>query len=243
MLQTIQGLILRTVKYAESSVICDVYTREHGLRTYIMSGVRQQKSKIGPALVRPMGWVEMVVYHRDDRDINRVKEIKPAYIYRQIPFDLIRGSLGLFMTELTQKSIKETGVNLPLYEFLLLSFGLLDEFDGRLSNFHLSFMVKLTQYLGFMPESADYLEDEEEVFFDFQEGDFVPEKPAHIYCFSAYHSRLLLQFLEKPITESGDIRITGEVRHRLIEDLIRFYQFNIEHLQIHSHEVLHQVLG
>lgn len=243
MLQTICGIILRNIKYSESSVICDVYTREYGLRTYILSGVRQQNSRIGPALLRPMSWVEMVVYHREDREINRVKEIKPAYIYKQIPFDVIRGALGLFMTELVQKSVKETGENPPLYEYLFYCYSLLDVYEGRLVNFHLSFMVKLTEYLGFMPEGTDFYDEEEELFFDYKEGVFLAERPEHSCYFTAQHSRLLLQFLELPMTESGDIKITGELRHRLIEDLIRFYQYHIEHLQIHAHEVLHQVLS
>ena len=75
MLKTIQGIVLRSVKYSESSVICDVYTRELGLRTYIASGVRSKKSNISPNWVRPMALVEAVVYHREKKDINRIKEI------------------------------------------------------------------------------------------------------------------------------------------------------------------------
>lgn len=243
MLQTIQGVIFRTIKYSESSVICDVYTREHGLRTYIMNGVRQQKSRIGPALVQPMAMVEMVVYHREDREINRVKEIKPTYIYQKVPFDVVRGAVGLFITEIAQKSIKESVSNPDLYEFLYTAYQMLDSLETRLSNFHLSFMVKLTQYLGFMPESGDFEINSPAFFFDYREGEFLVQAPPHTYYFPSHHSSLLLQFLEQSMNDCAQIRITGDLRHDFIEDMIRFYQYHIENFKIYSHDILHQVLG
>ena len=185
----------------------------------------------------------MVVYHREDRDINRVKEIKPAYIYHKIPFDVIRGAVGLFLTEIAQKSIKEAVSNPELFDFITTSFQMLDSLETRLSNFHLSFIVRLTQYLGFMPEVGDFELESSEFFFDYREGEFLAEIPAHTYYFPSHHSRLLLQFLEAPMNECSKIRVTGELRHDFIEDMIRFYQYHIENLKIFSHDILHQVLG
>jgi DNA repair protein RecO (recombination protein O) len=243
MLQTIQGLILRTIKYAESSVICDVFSRELGLRTYILNGVRQQNSKIGPGLVRPMNWVELVVYHREDREINRVKEIRPFYIYQKIPFDVVRGSIALFITEIVQKSIKESVENQELYEFLLNSYKQLDRLEGRMSNFHLSFLVKFTRYLGFMPEGEDFFGLGEEIFFDYQNGEFLAEKPMHIYFFNSEQSLLLLNFLEKPLSQCSEFQLNSQKRIEMIEALLKFYQFHIENLSINAHEILHQVMG
>jgi DNA repair protein RecO (recombination protein O) len=243
MLHTIKGLILRTVKYAESSVICDIFSRELGLRTYILNGVRQQNSKIGAALVRPMNWVELVVYHREDREINRVKEIRPFYIYQKIPFDVIKGSIALFITEIVQKSIKESVENQELYEFLQNSYQLLDRMESRPANFHLAFLVKLTRYLGFMPEGENFYGLEDEIFFDYQNGEFCKEKPMHIYFFDAAQSQLMLNFLEKPISESSEFQLNSQKRIEMIESLLKFYQYHIENLNINAHAVLHQVMG
>jgi hypothetical protein len=43
--------------------------------------------------------------------------------------------------------------------------------------------------------------------------------------------------------ESGQIKMTAESRMIFIEDLIRFYQYHIEKLQLNAHDVLHQVLS
>ncbi len=242
MLQQIEGIILRSVKYSESSVICEVYTREHGLRSYILNGVRQQKSRIGAALVQPMSIVEMVVYHREDRNINRVKEIKPCYVYHRLHFDVIRGALGLFITELVQKTVKESEVNSDLYCFLSDTYQLLDNIEKDLANFHLFFMVQFTRYLGFMP-NADACSLADAVFFDYREGEFLPIAPSHTYFFAPAQSQLLWQLLQCSPQDAGQIALSSRLRQDFIEDMLRFYGYHVENLHIYSHNVLHQVLG
>lgn len=232
------------IKYSESSVICDIYTREYGLRTYIFNGVRKPKSRIGGGLVRPMSLLDMEVYHREEKDINRVKEIKPSYLYQKVPYDVIRGAIGLFMTEVAQRTIKEASGNPILFDFLISSYQLLDQMEGNLANFHLSFMVKLTQYLGFMPDGSAYFDQlQGDVYFDYQEGIFVDYEPDHAYHFNPLDSRLLIRFLEAPALECSKIKLKGNTRHAFIEEMIRFYQYYVENFKLQSHDVLHQVLS
>ena len=79
MLQKFNGIILRTVNYSESSVICDIYTQELGLNTFIINGVRKKNAKVGTALVRTMSMVAFIAYYKKDAKMNRIKEIRPGY--------------------------------------------------------------------------------------------------------------------------------------------------------------------
>lgn len=243
MLKIVHGIILRTVKYSESSVICEVYTRELGLRSYIMSGVRQSKSNIAYGLVRPMNWVEMVVYQRDDKEINRVKELKTAIVYKNLPYDLIRGSVGLFITEVVQKTVKEVEANEALFVFLLESYELLDRLEGSLSNFHLSFLSKLAVQLGFMPDYAFWEEGVSNLYFDYVESVFCEDKPIHNYFFRPEQNNCLFFFLENPLENCSDLMLSTALRKSFLDTLLTFYRYHFEHFQINSHEILHQVLS
>ena len=77
------------------------------MRKYIISGVRSKRSKVKTGLLQPATLVDMVAYFRDNKPMNRIKEIKAAQIYQAIPFELMRGTISLFMIELAQKTIKE----------------------------------------------------------------------------------------------------------------------------------------
>jgi DNA repair protein RecO (recombination protein O) len=243
MLKTVQGIILRTVKYSESSVICEVYTLELGLRSYIMGGVRQAKAKISYGLVRPMNWVEMVVYQRDEKELNRVKELKAAFVYKNIPYQLIRGSLGLFMTELVQKTIKEAEANEQLFTFLQESFELLDKLEGSLANFHLSFLSKLAVQLGFMPDFGFWEEGVSNQYFDYVEAVFCEDTPVHTYFLRPEHNNALFFFLENPLENCSELAMNTAQRKSFLDSMLTFYRYHFEHFQINSHEILHQVLS
>ena len=72
-----RGIVLRTVKYSETSVIVDIFTEHFGLRSYIISGVRTSKSKVAAGLLQVMSLVEIVAYEKAEK-LNRLTEIRAA---------------------------------------------------------------------------------------------------------------------------------------------------------------------
>ncbi|MEM6967074.1 MAG: DNA repair protein RecO [Bacteroidota bacterium] len=122
MLIKTRGIIFRSIKYSETSIISDIFTEQKGLRTYIISGVRKKNARVSASLLQVMSLVDLVVYHRDDKDMTRIKEIKAAHIYQSLPFDIVKSSVGQFMLELTRKAIREPEENEPLFNFVFQSF-------------------------------------------------------------------------------------------------------------------------
>ena len=45
MLHKTNGIVLKVIKYSESSIISNIYTERFGLQTYIVNGVRSAKAK------------------------------------------------------------------------------------------------------------------------------------------------------------------------------------------------------
>lgn len=225
MLIKTRGIVLRTVKYSETSLICDIYTEAKGLQTYLISGVRKKNAKTSASLLQVMSLLDLVVYHRPNKDINRTKEIKPAYIFSQIPFSVTKGAVGLFITELIQKTVKEAESNLELFEFLFQTFVLLDKTPHPIANFHLHFMVHFSRYLGFMP----FVEDLKTTpFFDLKEGIFTPEEPPHADFLNPIESTLLLTLREHSMKNAHLMPIHRAQRQQLLDKLIRYYQYRID---------------
>lgn len=240
MLFKTRGIIFRSIKYSETSIIADIFTEEKGLRSFIISGVRSKKAKVGASMLQVMNLVEMVAYFREDKDLHRIKEIKAGHVYTSMPFDIVRGAVGLFMIELARKSIKESEENRKLFTFLYEVFRLLDTTENPVFNLHLSFMIELSGYLGFMP-GGEY--DEETPIFDLEEGVFVNETPHHIHYLNKQDSALLHQFLNTAIWESHTIKIDRASRKELLNNLLLFYRLHIEDFQkINAHQILEEVL-
>ena len=187
-----------------------------------------------------MTLIEMVAYFREDRDMHRIKEIQSAHVYTSLPFNIIKGAVGLFMVELARKTIRESEQNQNLFTFLFESFRLLDTTQHSVSNFHLSFMIELSGFLGFLP-GGDYIE--EETIFDLEEGIFTTEVPNHTNYLNDAHSRLLGRFLHSAIWDSHIIKIDRSLRKSFLLELLRFYRLHIENFpEINAHQILEEVL-
>lgn len=240
MLIKTRGIVFRAIKYRESSLILDVYTEARGLRKYIVSGVRSARSRTSPGLLQVMSLLEVVAYERDDRDMHRLKEVRPAFIFQSVPFDVQKGTVGLFMAELARKTIREQEENARLFDFLFRSFVHLDTTRESVGNIHLHFMLELSTFLGFMP-SGEY--SAETPLFDLQEGSFVPDLPGHSHFLHEEKSRLLHELLEVSMSESHRVRISRAERQALLNDLLTYFRLHIENLpEIHSHRILREVM-
>lgn len=241
MLIKTRGIVLKTKKYSETSIIADIYTEEKGLRSYIISGVRSKKAKVSAGLLQIMTPVDIVAYHRDGKDLTRLKEIKLHYVFKKIPFDVTRGAVGMFMVEIAQKTIRGEEAHAELFEFLLSNFIFLDETSLSFANLHLHFMAHLTEFLGFLPSDVF---SEETPIFDLQEGCFQKANPSHAHWLRPVLGEKLSQLLQLPKEESHAVLMSREERKSLLRSLIDYYRLHIENLPvIHSFSILEEVLS
>jgi DNA repair protein RecO (recombination protein O) len=240
MLIKTQGIVFKTIKYGETSVISDIYTKEKGLRSYILRGVRSKRAKVKASLLQVMSIVDMVAYERSDKKLHSVKEIKSAFVYQNLPFDVRRSAVGLFIAEVARKSIREPEENKPLFDFLLSTFQFLDATPHSIANIHLWFMLRLTTFLGFVP-GGDW--GENTPVFDLKEGVFVKEEPDHLHFLQAAESQLFYKLLITGLSDSHQISMPRATRKQLLSRIIDYYRLHIENFpEINAHTILEEVL-
>ena len=241
MLIKTRGLIFRATKYGDSSLILEVYTELKGIRKYIVSGVRKARSRTPASLVQPMNLVDLVAYEREGKDLHRIKEVRPAHIYTRIPFDVYRGTIGLFMLETARNAIREVEDNATLFNFLYESFTFLDTTTGAIGNIHLHFLLELTVHLGFLP-SGTY--SEETPFFDLREGRFLSDFPGHTDYLDEHRAELFYRLLHTDREGQALVRMNRTDRLGLLDNLVTFYRHHVEGMrEINSLKVLREVMG
>ena len=227
-LHTTKGIVLRVVKYGETSLIVTVYTELFGIQSFLVNGVRiASKKGSGKAnYFQPAAILDLIVYHNDLKNLQRIKEFKWAYLYKNILFDVIVNSVAIFMIELLQKTIKEPEANPDLFYFIEDALVHLDEADPAVvANYPLFFASQLTNFFGFRI-SDEY--NEEHSFLDLQEGAFVKEQPLHPHWLGEPYSQVVSQFLRvmQP-AELKEIRINQEKRRILMQAYQTFYALHI----------------
>lgn len=149
MLHKTRGIVFRFTRYGETSIIVSIFTAQFGLQSYIVNGARSKTNKGKMALFQPLTLLEMVVYHKENASIMRMKEVRCHHPYQTINTDFKKSTIAMFLTEVLNKSVKEQTHANELAQFLADAFISLDKMARGIENFHLIFLIHLSRHLGF----------------------------------------------------------------------------------------------
>ncbi len=229
MLKKTSGIVLSHIKYQESSIIVRIFTRDLGLKAYLVNGVRSLSKGSKIALYQPLTLLDLVVYDKENSGLQRISEAKINTPQRLIPFDMARTSLALFATEVISRSILEGYQNEELFDFLSLSISTLDDPETSMAHFPLVFLLENAKHLGFAPEEA--------------EG-FLVESLHHP--FSSEEINLVLPYL-KNLQVQGyhpTSNLSLPLRRKLLNHLVAFHAQHLAHTNpLKSLPIIRQLIG
>lgn len=176
MFQKTIGIVLHTLKYNDASNVVEVYTREGGRTSFIVSVPRSRKSGMRLALFQPLAMIELEADFKPNVHLHRIREVKSAYPFRSLPFHPYKSSIAMFLAEFLYRALKEEAPNGPLFAYLQHSILWLDACEDRsFANFHLVFLMRLSRFLGLYPNLDDYGEGD---YFDMVNASFSPVVPS-----------------------------------------------------------------
>ncbi|ANI88684.1 DNA repair protein RecO [Arachidicoccus ginsenosidimutans] len=244
MTHKVKGIVLRTVKYGETSVIATLYTDLFGLQSYLVKGVRKS-SKSGASKInyfQPGAILELQAYHNPFKSLQFIKEYQWSYLYTELFFHVTRSAIAMYMLELILHCIKQEETNNELFDFFEHFFISLDKQNlEEIADYPLTFTLHLAKFLGFQIH-GNY--SSKTPILDLQEGMFVAEKPYHNYVVEDNYAAITSE-LNNLETHSAPKSL--QLNHLIRRELLKYYQqFFSLHLQntseMKSFRVLQAVL-
>lgn len=243
MLIPTRGIVFHATKYSETSLVCKIFTEKLGLQSYMINGVRKQKGKF--ALLQPLMLLDMIVYNREQKNLQRVKEFQLSHNYSDLPFNTVKSSVGIFLLEVLQKCVKAETADEPLFNFIYENLVALDEMKEGAAEFHLHFLTKLSAFLGFeihgnySAENHAYRQAGN--FFDLQHGTFTNTKPTHVEFAEGKTAENISALIHSQ--KENVLLFNYTERKKILEVLLSFYKLHIENFtQIRSLKILEEVL-
>lgn len=224
------GLVLHTTPYAESSVVAKVFTRQLGVRSYMVKGVRGNRGRVKQNMLQPLSSLDMVVYANPKTDLNHVKELSPRHPGQAS--DPVANALRFFMTEVLYKTLREEEPMPELWDYVERQ-SAADSMRPAASQ-PIEFLLTVARHLGIEP--LDNF-SRREPLFDLQEGRFV-SAPAETTLPLA-----LSEALHKYLSDGESHEFPLRTRRELLDALIAYFQLHLSGFgHFHSHEILHTIL-
>lgn len=227
--------MLNTVKYGDNSLIVYVLTDVSGRQTYMIRGVKGNRSGNRAALFQPMFPIEFEGVENPKAQMHSMRDVCASPPLVSIPFDLCKSTIALFMAEVLYRLVREVEPNSPLFDFVTRQVELLDDMTEGVANFHLWFLVGLSRHLGFFPGN----EYQSGNLFDIREGVFVPFMPKHGDVFSDVNSRILADMMSVGEDNIGSIKLGRDNRDEFLTAMLDYLNYHFDAVRsVRSVEIL-----
>ncbi len=150
MIVTSDAVVLKMMKYRETSKIVTLYTRRYGKIRVVAKGALQPKSKFGGSL-EPITFITVIFYKRENRDLHTLSQTEIRNGYFRIHSSLEKLSIGLAIVDLVNAVFHDEEENESAFRLLTQTFRLLDRATDGGWNLLYAFEMKLVSLLGFQP--------------------------------------------------------------------------------------------
>ncbi|TRO67274.1 DNA repair protein RecO [Christiangramia sabulilitoris] len=239
MLIQTKAIIISALKYAEADLIVKAYTLSDGLCTYMLKGVlKSKKGKFKASMFQSLTQLDIVANHRGGGKMEYLKEARVIGNYQTLHTHPVKQAMSMFLAEMLRNTIQEEESNEPLFQYLEYSLGVLDTSE-RIANFHLLFLLNLTRYLGFQPET----EWRDLPVFNLLDGVF-QEISTNDYCIEGKNVDLLKSLLGTDFDALANIKLNQTSRNDFLNMLLLYYSLHIEGFRKpKSLSVLNEIFG
>lgn len=233
MLSKTLGIVVRSIKYGESSAITNIYTEQYGLLGFHVPAAYKGKGKVKISHLQPLNAVELSFNYRKTSHLQRISDISCKF-YAE-PTTLGQRALYSACCELVQQIIRENEQNPSLFHYLYQH--ALPGLNNNIHFWQLPFMMlNVLHHYGCAPNTDSF---DEGALLDLQNGIFVNRLVPLKYLSDEGCSRVIYEILTQGIAH---LPKNLELRHQVIEDLISYYRLHInDNFDLRSREVLNQL--
>lgn len=237
--QKTKGVVLNTINYNDKYMLVRIYTDIAGQVTYMVSKSKSRTTKVPRAIFSPLAVLEMEVDHQPKREIQRIKEARPALHFYAISSHLAKTSMAFFLSEFLSRVLRDTGDSRLVFDFIYQSVQILEMTDKNIANFHLVFMLKLSRFLGFYPNLENYSRHS---VFDMMNGEFTTGQPVHRHFLGLDDSEVLSRLSRITYENMHHFAFNRSDRVTIVDRMVEYYRLHLyDFPQLKSLEVLHEL--
>jgi DNA repair protein RecO (recombination protein O) len=241
MLEKTRGIILHQIKYTDSGIVAQMYTRKFGRQSFLIKGMRNRKAGKHNIMFQPMFILDLEIYFKPSREMQILKEFSVSFTPFDIHSDVKKSCVAIFLGEVLTSVLKEESPHEEMFDYIEESIIYFEQCKESFANFHIAFLVGLSSFLGFEPGQRTNADD---IFFDMINGIFVPIPPIHGNYANEEVSNILANFFVTSYDTISSIILTGLMRNEVLETLVRYYSLHLPGLKkIKSLEVLKEVFN
>ena len=224
-----KAIVLNYIKHRETSIITKVFTREFGVQSFIVKGVRSKKSRKKINVFQPLQLILISANFNRKKSLQQLNDVSldPSSI---VGITIKNQLLCMFIAEVVLKITRTDLVEKDLFDYIWFVRKNMSINNPFNNNFGVVFLIKLSEILGFGPlkKSISYS------YFHLERGEFVDFYKKEEGMLDGFSSNVLNKILV-----NNNVETTYEERKTILYDIILYFKFhNYELKNLTSHLII-----
>ena len=222
MLVNTNAIVLSKIKYRDNDLIVKCYTEKYGAISFLLRGVlKNKKGNTKAAYFQLLSQIQIEIIYIKNRSLQSIKEVRINQLYSSLHSNVVKSAIVMFLAEVLSNSLKEEEENELLFSYIETTLQWLDTHSDY-ANFHLLFLLNLTKYLGFYPETIN----SEFNFFNLEHGKFEIEAKSK-HSISGENLTLLKQLLGTTFDALNTVKINAKQRQSFLNMILRYFELHL----------------
>ncbi|MCB0509961.1 MAG: DNA repair protein RecO, partial [Bacteroidetes bacterium] len=131
MLVNCQGIVFKSYKFQDTSLIVKIFTSSHGVQTFMVKGIRSVKANGKASLFQPGVLLDMIMYYQENKNFKGLREYRASHLYSSSLFDIRKSSVLIFLMEIIELCIHGEESNDAMFDFVYSALVRLDKEEFR----------------------------------------------------------------------------------------------------------------
>jgi len=230
MLVKTKALVLHHLKYGDTRIIVDLFTREQGRQSVIVSIPKTSRGKLKRQLFQPLTLLDVEMELQPLSQLQKLRDASLLSPYTSIYLEPTKLSITFFVAEFLYHALKNEQQNKPLFDYINSGIEWLDGSVAHYASFHLVFLIHLSRFLGFYPnlkesEGGKVLSDKD--YFDLREGRFCTVPPLHRDYLMPDDASKIGLLMRMDFSTMHLFRFSHVDRNRILDVLIQYYRLHL----------------
>jgi DNA repair protein RecO (recombination protein O) len=255
-----EAIVLHSLKYGESRLIVDMFTREHGRLSFVVTVPKTGRSRMRKQYFQPLTLLMIESDLRPQQQLHHLREASLLSPFVSLLSDAHKLAIALFIAEFLYHALRDEQRNVPLFDYVRSSIEWLDSRQDRYANFHLVFLMHLSRFLGFFPNLTPVHSSQSSPpssllsplsspltltphpYFDLRSATFCTEPPLHQDYLLPVEASRIVTMMRMNYATMHLFRLSRTERNRTLDIIERYYRLHLPALpELRSLPVLREL--
>ena len=247
MISKTEAIVLHSIRYGDSRLIVDMFTRKYGRLSFIVSVGRGGRSSMKKQYFQPLTLLAIEADVRPQQQLQHLRGVELLSPSQSLLSEPGKLSIALFIAEFLYYALRGEQQDSRMFDYINSSLMWLDRCQNHYANFHLVFLMRLSRFLGFFPNLSTHDHHSTSLaspllYFDLRAATFCIEPPPHHDYLMPEEASHIRPLMRMDFATMHLFCLSRVERARLLEVIIRYYRIHLPAFpELRSLSVLHEI--